>query len=274
MNNKWPVCKKGAVMKKFALYTALALVVSMTSACATKNMNGDVHVDEDRFESYNRAVFRFNYSFDKYIMRPVAEGYRDVTNEFTRERVSSVLSNIKEPIYMGNHLLQGDLKQTGVSLARFGVNTTLGLLGMFDVAEGWGLKKKMSGFDETLAKWCVPDGPFIMLPFLGPSTPRAATGLMADAAMNPVYWATYNDANVKDKIYYSYTAINAISLREANLALLDELERGSVDFYSTMRSAYMQNRKNMGCHSNNDNVQSYDFDFGIDEEYSVFDETE
>lgn len=261
-------------MKKWALCTVLTLVVSMTSACATKNINGDVHVDEDMFESYNRAVFKFNYGFDKYILRPVAEGYRDVTNEFTRERVSSVLSNIKEPIYIGNHLLQGDLKQTGISLARFGVNTTLGLLGMFDVAEGWGLKKKASGFDETLAKWCVPDGPFIMLPFLGPSTPRAATGLAADSVMNPVYWATYNDANVKDKVAYSYMAINAISLREANLEFLDELERGSVDFYSTMRSAYIQNRKKMGCNVVDSDTQSYDFDFGIDEEDAIFDEME
>jgi len=89
------------MMKKWALCTVLTLVVSMTSACATKNINGDVHVDEDMFESYNRAVFKFNYGFDKYILRPVAEGYRDVTNEFTRERVSSVLSNIKSQFISG-----------------------------------------------------------------------------------------------------------------------------------------------------------------------------
>ena len=128
-------------MKKIALYTALALVVSLTSACATKQGNADVHVDVDHLESYNRAVFKFNYGFDKYVLRSVAEGYRAVTNDFTRERVSSALSNIKEPIYMGNHLLQGNFKQTGISVARFGINTTLGLFGMFDVAEGWGLKK-------------------------------------------------------------------------------------------------------------------------------------
>ena len=92
--------------------------------------------------------------------------------------------------------------------------------------------------------------------------------------MNPVYWATYNDANIRDKVVYSYAAINAISLREANLEFLDELERGSVDFYSTMRSAYLQNRKNMGCKSVENDVQSYDFDFGIDEEYETFDEME
>ena len=261
-------------MKKIALSTALALIVSLTSSCATQKVGGDVHVDNDQFESYNRAMFKFNYGFDKYILRPVAEGYRSVNNDFTRERVSSALSNIKEPIYMGNYLLQGEFKQTGISIARFGVNTTLGLLGMFDVAEGWGLKKEKTGFDETLAKWCVPDGPFIVLPFLGPSTPRATTGLMADSVMNPIYWATYHDANVKDKVAYSYTAINAVSLREANLEFLDELERGSVDFYSTMRSAYLQNRKNMGCKAQEENVQSYDFDFGIDDEDMTFDEME
>ncbi len=265
---------KGYIMKKVALYSVLAMVIAMTTSCATKSVNGDVHVDEDSFESYNRAMFKFNYGFDKYVLRPVAEGYRSVTNDFARDRVSSVLSNIKEPIYFGNHLLQGNFKQTGVSVARFGVNTTLGLLGMFDVAEGWGLTKDTASFDETLAKWCVPDGPFIVLPLLGPSTPRAATGLVADSVMNPVYWATYHDANIKDKVAYSYTAINAISLREANLEFLDELERGSVDFYSTMRSAYLQNRKKMGCKADVDSAQSYDFDFGIDEEEMTFDEME
>jgi len=266
--------QKGMIMRKLALYTTLAMVVLGVSSCATNKSGMDVHVDEDRFESYNRAIFKFNYGFDKYVMRPIAEGYRSVTNDFTRDRVGSALSNIKEPIYMGNHLLQGQFKQSGISVIRFGINTTLGLLGMFDVAEGWGLKKDTAGFDETLAKWCVPDGPFVMLPFLGPSTPRAATGLVADSVMNPVYWATYNDANIKDKVAYSYTAVNAISLREANLEFLDELERGSVDFYSTMRSAYLQNRKKMGCNTAEENIQSYDFDFAIDEEDDTFDEME
>lgn len=260
------------MIRKSVLCTALALVMGLTTSCASNSAKQDQHVDEDRFETYNRAMFKFNYRFDKYVLRPVAEGYRAVTNEFTRERISSAIDNIKEPISVGNHLLQGNIKQTGIGIARFGINSTLGLLGMFDVAEGWGLKREPTEFDVTLANWCVPDGPFIMLPFAGPSTPRAAVGDVTDYFMNPLYWATYNDANIHDKVTYSYTGVNAIVLREQNIELLDELERGSVDFYATMRSAYLQNRKSMGCHAQED--KSYDFDFGMDEEDQAFDEME
>lgn len=265
--------RKDVMIRKSVLCTALAFVIGTTASCASKPDNHDQHVDYDRFETYNRAMFKFNYQFDKYILKPVAEGYRAVTNDFTRERVRSVISNIKEPVYAGNNLLQGDIKQSGIGVARFGINSTLGLLGMFDVAEGWGLKKDAAGFDETLAAWCVPDGPFIVLPFAGPSTPRAAVGMFADGFMNPVYWATYQDANVHDKAIYTYIGVQAIALREANIELLDDLERGSVDFYSTMRSAYLQNRKTMGCNAA-ENTQSYDFDFGIEDEDDTFDEME
>lgn len=260
---------------RFLASTALSLMVAFTASCATRPADMDPHEDFDRFEGYNRAMFKFNYGFDKYILKPVAEGYRTVTNKFTRERVRSVLDNIKEPVYAGNYLLQGNPKQTGVGIARFGINTTLGLFGMFDVAEGWGLKKEETDFDETLATWCVPDGSYIVLPFVGPSTPRAAVGLFADVVFNPVYWATYNDANIHDKVIYSYAAVQAVSLREANIELLDDLERGSVDFYSTMRSAYLQNRSKMGCGAaGQDSANTYDFDFGIEDEDQTFDEME
>ena len=239
------------MIRKSVFCTALALVIGLTASCASNSAKNDQHVDEDRFETYNRAMFKFNYRFDKYVLRPVAEGYRAITNDFTRERVRLAISNIREPISVGNHLLQGNIKQTGVGVARFGINSTLGLLGMFDVADGWGLKKEETEFDVTLANWCVPDGPFIMLPFMGPSTPRAAVGDVVDVF---------------------YAAIYAVALREQNIELLDDLERGSVDFYATMRSAYLQNRKSMGCHAKDD--QSYDFDFGMDDEEQTFDEME
>lgn len=258
---------------KSILSSLLSLAVVFTSSCAANSQPG-VHEDEDRFEGYNRAMFKFNYKFDEYILKPVAEGYRDITTKSVRNRVSSALSNVKEPLFAGNHLLQGDVKQTGVDLSRFVINSTLGLAGMFDVAEGWGLHKKKTNIDQTLADWCVPDGPFFILPFVGPSTPRAATGLVLDTVFDPVYWATYNDANIRDKVTISYFALQAISLREENIELLDELERGSVDFYSTMRSAYLQNRKNMGCHAKDSQKNTYDFDFGLEDEDAAFNEME
>ena len=264
------VNKKGLTEgKKSVLFSVLLGCVVFTSSCATTSKE-DAHVDTDRFETYNRAVFKFNYEFDKAVLKPTAKGYRAITTESVRNRISNAFLNMKEPLYTVNNALQGKFKDSGTSLSRFVINTTLGLLGTFDVAEGWGLPRERATFDQTLAGWCVPDGPFVMLPFIGPSTPRAATSLVFDLAMDPVYWATRNDANVKDKINYTYTALEVIALREQNLELLDELERGTVDFYSAMRSTYLQNRSKMGCRVNSD-TQTYDFDF---EEDAAFDEME
>lgn len=259
--------------KNTTLLLVIPALVSLTTACATKeNSNMDKHEQTDSFETYNRAMFKFNYRADKYVIKPLAKGYRAITNDFTRARIDGILSTIKEPVYAVNNLLQGEPKKSGINLSRTVVNATLGLGGMFDVAQGWGLKKEKTSFDNTLASWCVADGPFIVLPIMGPSTPRAATGLLADSAMNPVYLGTLDaPANVKDKIYYSYTALSGIALREANLELLDDLERNSVDFYATMRSAYLQNRQNMSCYSKKQTgTVSYDFDFNDE----VYDEME
>lgn len=237
--------------------------------------SGDVHESEDRFETYNRAMFEFNYQFDKYILKPLAEGYRAITNQFVRDRVRGVLSNLREPLSSGNYLLQADPESSAKSLSRFVINSTLGLAGMFDVAEGWGLPKDRTTFNETFAKWCVPQGPFIVLPFVGPSTPRAFAGLTLEFVFDPVFWTTYNDANAHDKIAYSYAAVQAITLREAGIELLDDLERNSVDFYATMRSAYLQNQSRLRCFRDTGKEENtYDFDFGIEDEDAAFDAME
>ena len=219
----------------------VAVMVACVAACASSAT--EQHEYDDPFEGYNRAMFSFNYQVDKYVIKPVAEGYRAVTTPFIRERISSVIDNLKEPVSAGNHLLQADPEASVKSLSRFVINSTLGLVGMFDVAEGWGLPKDKTTFNETFAKWCIPQGPFIVLPLLGPSTPRAATGMALDFVFDPVYWATYQDANVHDKASWGYAIAQGITAREAALDILDDLERNSVDFYATMRSAYLQNRE-------------------------------
>lgn len=146
---------------------------------------------------------------------------------------------------------------------------------MFDVAEGWGLPKDKTTFNETFAKWCIPQGPFIVLPLLGPSTPRAATGMALDFVFDPVYWATYQDANVHDKASWGYAIAQGITAREAALDILDDLERNSVDFYATMRSAYLQNQSKLKCFNDvSKDENTYDFDFGIEDEDAAFDEME
>ncbi|MFR3313413.1 MAG: VacJ family lipoprotein [Alphaproteobacteria bacterium] len=251
----------------------VAVMVACVAACASSAT--EQHEYDDPFEGYNRAMFSFNYQVDKYVIKPVAEGYRAVTTPFIRERISSVIDNLKEPISAGNHLLQADPEASVKSLSRFVINSTLGLVGMFDVAEGWGLPKDKTTFNETFAKWCIPQGPFIVLPLLGPSTPRAATGMALDFVFDPVYWATYQDANVHDKASWGYAIAQGITAREAALDILDDLERNSVDFYATMRSAYLQNQNKLKCFNDvSKDENTYDFDFGIEDEDAAFDEME
>ncbi len=251
----------------------MAVMVACVAACASSAT--EQHEYDDPFEGYNRAMFSFNYQVDKYVIKPVAEGYRAVTTPFIRERISSVIDNLKEPVSAGNYLLQADPEASVKSLSRFVINSTLGLVGMFDVAEGWGLPKDKTTFNETFAKWCIPQGPFIVLPLLGPSTPRAATGMALDFVFDPVYWATYQDANVHDKASWGYAIAQGITVREAALDILDDLERNSVDFYATMRSAYLQNQSKLKCFNDvSKDENTYDFDFGIEDEDAAFDEME
>ena len=251
----------------------MAVMVACVAACASSAT--EQHEYDDPFEGYNRAMFSFNYQVDKYVIKPVAEGYRAVTTPFIRERIISVIDTLKEPVSAGNHLLQADPEASVKSLSRFVINSTLGLVGMFDVAEGWGLPKDKTTFNETFAKWCIPQGPFIVLPLLGPSTPRAATGMALDFVFDPVYWATYQDANVHDKASWGYAIAQGITAREAALDILDDLERNSVDFYATMRSAYLQNQSKLKCFNDvSKDENTYDFDFGIEDEDAAFDEME
>lgn len=248
-------------MKKGLLLSlGVALSMSATPALAEE--------ENPTLESFNRSMFTFNNYVNHYLLMPTARGYRAITNEPVRRSVRSALDNLREPLTAGNYALQGNVKETGVSIARFAINSTLGLFGLFDVAAGWGLEKKTTNFDDTLADWCVPDGPYIVLPFLGSSTPRAAVGTGMGFVFDPVFWATYHDKNISDKVSYSYLGIQAITLMEENMDFLNDVEKNSVDYYTTVRSAYMQYRKNKGCFAKDvteDSPADYDFDFDMDE---------
>lgn len=252
-------------------YISAALVFLSLSGCVINPDGSKLNCEnETKTEYYNRAVFNFNYQLDKKIIKPVAKGYKKVTNKFIRERVGNFFDNLEEPVYAINNVLQGQFKDSGTSAGRFVVNTTLGLLGTFDVAQGWGWEKKKAGFDSTMAKYCVPDGPFLVMPVLGPSTPRYLVGWGADAFANPTYWALIDvdDGNV-DNVVTGALALKYVNLRAENMEILDSLEEGSVDFYETMKSAFMQHREkfNSMCAQNKSGTAapSYDFDFGYDE---------
>lgn len=250
-------------MKKTALFSLASAALLLTSSCAMAT-SADKHDPDDPYESFNRAMFEFNMQLDKYILKPAAQGYRAITTPDIRERVRSALNNIKEPISAVNQLLQGEIKRSGTSVGRFVINSTLGLAGTFDVASAWGLERHPDGFEETLAKWCVPSGNYLVLPFIGSTTPRAFAGEMVDSFTSPVYWLT-EDHEDGYYAYAGYVAFKTIVNREAYLELSEDLQKNSVDFYTTMKSAYMQNKSKLNSCAD-ESQASYDFDFEIDEE--------
>lgn len=250
---------EGKVDNKFYICAVLGVFLSC-SGCASSAVNKE---NGDMLESYNRTMFSFNSKLERYVMRPVANGYRTVTNEFVRRRISNFFNNIEEPISAVNHVLQGEFSKSGNDLGRFVINTTLGGVGLFDVASDVGLEREKTGFDQTLANWCVPDGPFVVLPVFGPSTPRAATGFVVDGYSSPMYWAA-QESGGEDAwlVYYGMSGLKYLNLYAENVKLLESLEEGSVDYYETMKSAYLQNRKNIkSCAKpQEDAVADYDFD--------------
>ncbi len=241
----------------------------LLNGCASVHENQAAKTDDSVLETYNHAMFNFNNKLEKVAIKPVAKGYRAVTNEYVRKRISNFFNNLEEPISAVNHLLQWDLHNTAQNISRFMINTTIGGLGLYDVAAKAGLEPKETGFDETMATWCVPDGPYIVLPVLGPSTPRAATGFVADGYTAPTYWVA-NESHGEDAmwVYYGVTGLKYLNKYAENMPLLEGLEKSSVDYYEAVKTMYMQNRgkiKTCGI-KNTETTNNYDFDMDMDED--------
>ncbi len=249
---------------------AMFILLLGSSGCAGTGadvcgVENNVENKVSALESYNQAMFSFNTKVEKYVMRPIARGYRKVTNDYVRQRITNFFNNISEPVSAVNHLLQGELADSGKNVGRFVVNTTVGLVGLYDVADDIGLERKSTGFDETLATWCVPDGPYVVLPVIGPSTPRAMTGLFADGYASPMYWAA-QESNGEDAwiAYFALGSLKYLNLYAENLKMLESLEEGAIDYYETVKSAYMQNRSKLKKCGRQEEmaVPEYDFDMG------------
>lgn len=247
--------------------TVLALLM-FTSACATNIHRNNENADP--YENMNRKIFAFNDALYENVIFPIARGYRAITTPTIRARITDITRNMDEPVSTVNYLLQLKPKESLISLTRFAVNSTLGLAGMFDVASGWGLSQEATDTNHTLASWCVADGPYLVVPVIGPRNPRDLAGDTVNFFADPVYWATRNDANWHDKISYSYTAVKYTNKVAGYMDIYEDFKKNSVDFYATMRSAYLQSQNKLKCRfAKDEEMQSnaYDFDFEDDEEY-------
>lgn len=204
-----------------------------------------VHAQEtesisDPFEGYNRVIFKFNDAVDQNVMIPIVKGYRAVVPAPVRSGVHNVLTNLKSPITIGNQLLQADFTGAADATTRMAVNTLLGIGGIFDVAAAGGLENEPEDFGQTLAVWGVPHGPYVIVPFMPPSSVRDYTGTLADMYVDPTrLWLMNTD---RENIYYAKFAVGVLDTRNELLDALADLRKNAIDYYATVRSAYAQRR--------------------------------
>ncbi len=195
-------------------------------------------IDEvnDPFESVNRAIFSFNQFVDGILIKPLAMIYHDLLPPPLRDGVANFLNNLRTPVTLANDVAQGKMDRATTTIGRFVINSTIGVGGIIDMAEEFGLEGHREDFGQTLAVWGSGEGLYLMLPLFGPSNARDALGLIGDTAMNPLtYFAT-------TELLTARTLVRGVDERERVLDSLDEIERTSIDFYATLRSLYRQRR--------------------------------
>jgi phospholipid-binding lipoprotein MlaA len=193
----------------------------------------------DPFEPFNRAMYSFNDGLDRVVLGPVASGYETVAPQVVRNRVRDFLDNWKSPVWFANDVLQGDIDHAGVTASRFALNTTVGVLGVYDFAAHHAdLPKRDEDFGQTLGVWGVGNGPYLMLPVLGPTTFRDLGGIVVDIGMDPF---TYAEFEGDDAYRLTNKTLDIIDIRVQTDPAIRTI-RESVDPYAQARALYIQSR--------------------------------
>jgi len=224
----------------------VAMVLTV-AACATAPSSDDPEAmaafkeANDPIEPVNRAIFSFNQGVDKVIIKPAAQVYRGVLPQGVRDSVRNFLRNLRAPVIMANDLLQGEPDRAMETFGRFAANTMWGMGGLFEIVPDKPHHEEDLG--QTLAVWGMGEGPYIMLPILGPSSGRHTLGRVGDYFMDPInYWANHQG---EDWVPITRAVVGGIDSRSRVIETLDEIERTSIDFYAAIRSLYRQQRADL-----------------------------
>ena len=234
---------------------SVAAVLAL-GACATSGN------PQDPYENFNRQMYGFNDGLDRAVLEPVAKGYRAVTNEPIRGGVSNFMDNLGEPVTFANEVLQGKVGNAAGTVGRFVLNTTIGIVGIFDPACAMGIKRTDEDFGQTLGRWGFGTGPYLVLPFLGSTNPRDLLGKGADIAMNPINYAEFDG---DDATRIGLAATGGISAREGAIETVDSV-RDQIDPYTTVRRFYVRSRAAAIGNSdpvpnNTEQLPDYELDF-------------
>ena len=249
------VSSKKSLSWGLALAASALLLAPGCASTSTPEQRDQVAETNDPLEPMNRYFFDLNLFFQEFALKPAAAWYTMVLPQPAQNGVHKFLQNMKQPWTMVNDALQGNLDRAGEAGARFLINTTLGVAGIFDVATDWGFPEHTEDFGQTLAVWGVGDGPYLMLPFIGPSNLRDTAALPADWYLDPVNIAVTNYVPVpdhkhpRDPHHDEYTwfptargFVGAVDEQARNGDAIEQLKKQSMDFYATVRSIYRQRR--------------------------------
>ncbi len=239
------------------------LMLLVLTACASSEASKEFN---DPLEGWNRGVFAFNRVVDRAVLDPIVSGYQAVVPKTARKGISNVVDNLFEPLNAVNLALQGEFGDSGKSLVRFITNSTIGLAGLFDVASDAGLPEYNEDFGQTLAVWGVPDGPYLVLPFFGPSNVRDGVGQIANNTINPT--AIGVDKLDVRGLQIIVASGQTIDFRSRLDATIDQLYKEK-DPYAFARAAFRQQRRFAICNGRcpEDKAEEEDLFDDLDEDY-------
>jgi phospholipid-binding lipoprotein MlaA len=243
-------------MKKIIITSLISIMLSSNVSAGTDGENSlskKAKPTKDCFESLNRATFSLNQGLDKVIFKPIAKGYRKLPSPI-RSGTSNVLGNLSSLVTIPNNILQGEFKTAGVNTGRFVINTTVGILGIFDVATKMDFPEyEKEDYGQTFGAWGIGAGCYVVLPVLGPSTVRDTFGSFVNVlGGDPYYNASTHGNNeyLSDSLYMKTKIVSGVDFRAKNLESIENLEKNSMDFYASVRSLYLQDRQQKIANSN------------------------
>ena len=213
------------------------LVTAMLCACSTPSPES--LGQNDPWEETNRDVFAFDTWVDHTVARPVTEGYQAVVPEPARDGVHNMLNNLHSPVILANDVLQGESRKAARTLGRILINTTLGIGGLFDVAQRLGIPYHDNDFGITLGTAGVGEGSYLVLPILGPRPPRDLVGGVVDGAFDPLTYAHFPG---RHELLVARTPVSFLDFENSHMDEIQSIERSSVDYYATVRNLYRQRR--------------------------------
>ncbi len=224
--------------KSFIIWTGVLNLLVLQGCSSLPSGNA---APDDPFESVNRSIFEFNQDADRILLKPVAEIYTKTLPEQLRTSISNFLGNIGETGVIINDVLQLKFKQAGRDTGRLLLNTSVGFFGFFDPATEYGISRNNEDFGQTLGYWGIPAGPYMMLPFFGPSSARDIAGRLVDTQMEPQ--RQVGDPQLYNWLVYGGGAVKAIDARAQLLGTEKMLDSASTDPYLFLKNVYLQRRK-------------------------------